>query len=160
METDKFIERALEKEVWVVESKKGIVYSVQAHRYLGCLNTRGYKVATLHFEGERKQVKLHRVIWISVNGIPPLGMVIDHINGKKDDNRIANLRLADAILNSNNRRSYKGEQNPAAKITLRIVEKIRNDYKISTYSYKDLAKKYKVSPTLIAKIIRNEIWKK
>lgn len=147
---------AIKRELWVVNFKEGSVYSVQAHRALGCKNLKGYRVATLHLNGDRKQVKLHRVIWIAKNGIPPLGKVIDHINRKKDDNRIENLRLADPVLNSKNRRSYRGEHNPAAKINSYIVACIRNNNKKESYS--GLAKRFNVSKTLVAKIIRKEIW--
>lgn len=158
MTTDKMCEEALRKELWVADEKTGSVYSVQAHKPVGCYNQKGYLVATLHLEGERKQVKLHRVIWIKIYGIPPIGKMIDHINGKKDDNRIENLRLADPILNSHNRRSYEGEGNPAVKINKIMVSRIRKEYG-DIKSYSILSKKYKVSRTLIAKIIRKEIWK-
>lgn len=156
MTTDEMCLEAIKRGVWVVDFKEGSVYSIQAHRPLGCKNLKGYQVATLHLNGERKQVKLHRVIWIARNGIPPLGKVIDHINRKKDDNRIVNLRLANPVLNSSNRRSYKGENNPSAKINSYIVACIRNNNKKESYS--ELAKRFNVSKTLVAKIMRKEIW--
>ena len=45
----------------------------------------------------------HRLAWLYVYGFWPTGM-IDHINGIPDDNRIANLRLADHQLNVQNQR--------------------------------------------------------
>lgn len=44
----------------------------------------------------------HRVMWVFMCGAePPL---LDHINGVRDDNRIANLRVADAAQNAHNKR--------------------------------------------------------
>jgi hypothetical protein len=42
----------------------------------------------------------HRIAWLIVHGEIPAGMTIDHINGIKGDNRIANLRLATDCQNS------------------------------------------------------------
>jgi hypothetical protein len=45
----------------------------------------------------------HRLAWFYVHGVwPPV--LIDHINGKRSDNRIVNLRLADWRLNMENKR--------------------------------------------------------
>ena len=44
----------------------------------------------------------HRVAWLYVYGTWPKGF-IDHINGKRSDNRIANLRAADHRINAENR---------------------------------------------------------
>jgi hypothetical protein len=48
----------------------------------------------------------HRLAWMYVYGEWPQGM-IDHINGVKTDNRIANLRLCDAATNQQNLRGAK-----------------------------------------------------
>ena len=68
----------------------------------------GYRVLSLeeNINGKRKQKvrRAHRVIWESFNGPIPNGMQIDHINRKRDDNRILNLRLATAAQNQRNRK--------------------------------------------------------
>ena len=46
---------------------------------------------------------LHRIIWESFNGQVPFGMDIDHINGNRLDNRLANLRVATRTENALNR---------------------------------------------------------
>ena len=49
-----------------------------------------------------KNIKQHRYIWEKANGPIPAGMQIDHINGKRDDNRLSNLRLATNQENAQN----------------------------------------------------------
>jgi hypothetical protein len=57
-------------------------------RLAGTINALGYVVITL------KGMKLyaHKVAWILSGGSLEKGMVIDHINGVKSDNRIGNLQ--------------------------------------------------------------------
>ena len=58
------------------------------------INT-GYLKATVSSSRNKKQktVKVHRFVYECHNGIIPEGLVIDHINDKKDDNRLCNLQL-------------------------------------------------------------------
>jgi hypothetical protein len=48
----------------------------------------------------------HRLAWLYVHGRWPEG-VIDHINGDRTDNRIANLRDVPQSINAQNRRTAK-----------------------------------------------------
>lgn len=141
-----------------VDFDNGVAYAKRFWgKKLGCINKGGYRVFTLHIDGFRKQIKLHRLMWIAKNGLPPTGSLIDHINRNKLDNRLENLRMVDAKENSNNRREYTGINNPAAKIDFNIAQAIRREYK-SICSYRKTAKKFNISASLVAQIIRGERW--
>jgi len=67
----------------------------------GCLNTLGYTVIGV----DRRLYLAHRLAWLYVHGNWPNG-VIDHLNGKRSDNRLANLQdgtQKDNVQNPNNR---------------------------------------------------------
>lgn len=49
-----------------------------------------------------RQVFAHRLAWLIAYGSPPKGY-IDHINGDRSDNRIANLRVVNKAMNAQNR---------------------------------------------------------
>lgn len=52
---------------------------------------------------DNKKYYLHRLCWFLHYGFhPPKGEMIDHINQKKNDNRLSNLRLASKKDNSGN----------------------------------------------------------
>ncbi|HBT3802613.1 TPA: hypothetical protein MBI04_003565 [Klebsiella pneumoniae] len=59
----------------------------------------------------------HRFIWWLHYGDIPEGMEIDHINGKRDDNRIENLRLATRAENNINVRG-RGTRSGARNVRL------------------------------------------
>jgi len=67
---------------------------------------RGYRQITL---GSREKYYEHRVIWIYHNGEIPEGLEIDHINGKRNDNRIENLRLVTRAENNKNTGTKRGD---------------------------------------------------
>lgn len=85
-------------------------------------NELGYLLATIN----KKHYRAHRVIWIMRNGDIPEGLVIDHINGIVDDNRMSNLRAVTPTQNKRN--TYgKGKQLPLGV----YFDKSRGSYKAS-----------------------------
>lgn len=63
----------------------------------GCQDSYGYVVIRIN----RSNHKAHRLAWLYLHGEWPEGQ-IDHINGVKSDNRIANLRCVTPLENSHN----------------------------------------------------------
>lgn len=68
----------------------------------GSVDAHGYRVVNPKFEGKVTCNKEHRVIWLWMTGEWPKGQ-IDHINGVRDDNRWANLRVVTNLQNAQNR---------------------------------------------------------
>lgn len=80
----------------------GLVWRKSKPRYFGRLDTRGY----IRFYVGGTSLQAHRIAWLlAYGGWPP--QPIDHINCVKTDNRLCNLRLADAHLNALNRRHLR-----------------------------------------------------
>ena len=66
--------------------------------YIAGTVSNGYRAIRIH----EKTYLAHRLAWLYVHGHMPKR--IDHINGDRDDNRIENLRIADASQNGANMR--------------------------------------------------------
>lgn len=79
------------------------VNAQMAGKIAGCIMPDGYITIGIN----RRYYKAHRLAWLHVNGEWP-DVQIDHINGIRSDNRIANLREATVAENKwNSRPSVK-----------------------------------------------------
>ena len=80
---------------WIASPARRVTAGDEA----GCLTEQGYRKVSL--SGGRFYT--HRLAWLYTTGEWPTGE-IDHINGKRSDNRIENLRDVSRSRNNQNRR--------------------------------------------------------
>lgn len=76
--------------------------SRHANTVISTTNNKGYLIVGM----DSVRHTVHRVIWAIYYGVWPQHQ-IDHINGKKDDNRIVNLKAATGAENQKNRPKQK-----------------------------------------------------
>jgi hypothetical protein len=92
----------------------------------------GYRYICTSVGGKQVPLLAHRVIWFMHYGKPASeDLVIDHINGNPDDNRIDNLRLVTHKDNSRNKKKRKRKVNE--RYVLTSVPGIKFDKKEMCY---------------------------
>lgn len=99
-----------DKDTGVFTWKKDVCNRAKMGNVAGCVGVKGYVLISIDY----KRYTAHRLAWLyHYNEAPP--KFIDHINGKKEDNRICNLRPATQSQNaancpkrSHNKTGYKG----------------------------------------------------
>lgn len=82
----------------------------------------GYVWVALSNKGKRIEIRVHRAVWETFIGKIPNGMQINHLNERKDDNRLENLSITSPKENVN-----WGTRTERASQTNSIVLKNRND---------------------------------
>lgn len=112
---------------------------VKAGSPAGTINSKGYRVILINW----KTYVAHRLAWLYVYGEWP-SVQVDHINGDKADNRLANLRLATNSQNQANRGPQKRNKSGVKGVfwnraRRRWVASIRVDGKLKHIGeYRDL----------------------
>lgn len=128
----------------------------------------GYLVAHLCKDAVRKDFHAHRAVWMAFNGPIPAGMEINHKNGLRHDNRLANLEVCTRRENNLHKfrvlgyrsqgRGLPGEANGSSKLTADDVRAIRIFNTIGL-PQKTLGNLFGVSQPMIGLIVRREKWK-
>lgn len=80
---------AYDRETGAFTYRVRVAQRAPAGAIAGSVNSEGYR----HIRIDGRAYKAHRLAWLIETGSWPTAM-IDHINGDRDDNRIANLREA------------------------------------------------------------------
>ena len=81
--------------------KTKTAYNSHIGEIVGSFDSRGYWQITI----DRERYKAHRLAWLYIKGYFPENE-IDHLNGKKDDNRLSNLREVSRACNMQNSKKY------------------------------------------------------
>lgn len=121
--------------------------------------SQGYLQVKVMVSGVRYYTCAHRLVWRALVGPIPTGMVVNHKNGRKDDNRPENLELVS--YSGNTKHAYRhglmdehGESNPAAKLTDNQVAQIRNMYAQGGYTMERLGNLFGVRFQHVSRIVR------
>lgn len=85
-------------------TRKVATSNVKAGKTTGSLDSKGH----LNFRVDKRMHLAHRLAWLYCYGEFPSGQ-IDHINGVRTDNRIANLRDVPASINAQNIRRARAD---------------------------------------------------
>lgn len=146
----------------LVDVDAGLVYGKRGHP-IGSPDRKGYLRLSPRCMPDGKSLFAHRVVWMAANGPIPDGLEINHRNGIKTDNRLANLEL---VTRSENMRhacalglkSNAGERHPTAKLTWAAVREIRSRH-ASGVAKADLARRFGVHRRTINDIVLGNNWK-
>jgi hypothetical protein len=140
---------------WTILAEEGLVIGMRGRPL--SKRIRGYVMAVV--KRDTTYVPVHRLIWESVHGAIPPGLEINHINGLKHDNRIANLELV--TPSENTRHAYRiglrtatGEQNGRAQLSEEQVRMIRS----SPLTNRELSEQLPVSSQQIRRIRARTSW--
>lgn len=127
----------------------------------------GYVDFWLWRDGKPTRKIAHRLMWEAFISPIPKGLVMNHKNGIRDDNRLENLEVV--TQSENVRDGFKrgrprpnnpspGEKNGSAKLTEDQVRQIRR-LRASGTSQREVAEQFGVSIPLVSLIHRRLVWR-
>lgn len=132
------------------------------------LKASGYADYWVWSDGKKKRFSAHRLIWMTFNGDIPRGLEINHLNGIKTDNRLANFELATKSWNAAHsfrilgrpapRFGSPGTKNAAAILNDDAVREIRRLYEAKQFDQYQLGDKFGVSQRTISLVVRRKTW--
>lgn len=147
----------------VRRSRDGI--NTYAGRLLKTLSNEKYIRVVLHSGGAKETRSVHSLVLEAFVCRRPKGMVGNHKNGNKHDNRLENLEWVTPSQNTQHsfdvlhRNTPRGENHGMAKLTYEKANKIKELYSTGEYGQWDLAKLFSIGRSSIQRIISGKTWR-
>jgi|ERR1035437_1687176 hypothetical protein len=147
-------------------SSKGRVKHIRFDRILKQRKTHeGYPIVPLNFNGKSVYKNVARLVAMNFLDNPENKPQVNHKNGVKTDNNIKNLEWCTGSENMKHAFKMglivinKGEESNFSKLTEHEVKLIRSYYNENAYSYKEMARIFRVSKGCINHIVNRRNWK-
>lgn len=123
----------------------------------------GYRKVKLSVDGVKKVTHVHRLVCQTfVSDIPFDGAICRHLDDDKMNNHYSNLSWGTHYDNHQDRKrngnSFNGERNGRAKLTWPEVATIRKHHAETRTSIAGLSRKFDVSYSQMAEIVKNKSW--
>lgn len=90
----------------ILNKGSGKTYQIKGKTLKPRTDAYGYLITDLWLNGRKTTVKIHRIVAAAF--ISGSGSEVDHINGRRDDNRVTNLRWVNSSQNKLNRHKCRG----------------------------------------------------
>lgn len=149
-------------------SSYGNVFSIKNNRILKQkLDNNGYYSIILSDKGKQKRLRVHRLVASAFVKNKNRHNEVNHIDGKKTNNKSYNLEWVTRAYNVQHSYDNKlrlpapsfGEKHGMSKLNKKDILSIRKLYKTGEYSYNDIAVMFNMNKSTIGRIIRNIYWK-
>lgn len=145
-------------------SSDGRIMNAHTGRILkAVVNSRGYQIVGLRKDRKNTTFTVHRLVMLAFDAERPDGMVINHLNGIKTDNRLGNLEYCTQHRNIRHSMELHGEspitgtRNPSAKLNPEKVREIRRLHQ-SGIPIKNLAKMFGIQYSTMRYVVIRKTW--
>ncbi len=119
----------------------------------------------LYAPGRNKRVSVHSMVLEAFIGTRPTGMVGNHKNGNKHDNRKENLEWVTPSENTKHgfdvlhRNTPRGESHGMSKLKSSDAEEIRKLYGTGAFGQWALARLFNVGRSTIQRVVSGKTWR-
>ena len=165
-------------------TKNGLVTNLNTGRRIGYKTNHGYIAIGWKVDGRTRHILVHRLVWLVFVGELTPGLVLNHKDGDKTNNRLRNLE--EVNVSENVQHAYDtglsfvtersksvtglrslGEKNHNAKLNAELVRKIRRFYekkKQEGWTQRDVAARIQkkldfMTVESIREVIKGRVWK-
>lgn len=139
----------------------GEIISEKTGKVLRGGTSTGYRTAILCWDGQRQIVRHHALVLRWFVGPRPMGMVINHKDGNKQNNNLDNLEYCTPRDNREHAKSHRlyhsGSRCSWSKLNEEQAMLIRRAHDIGM-SLMQLARAFEVSKKAINQVIQNKAW--